>query len=78
MSKEVIISKDELFTYDPTSGKRYKAIASTRGDGCRGCNVRQGGRLCLKFPCSAFSEFKPIRKDGAEKIWVRHIPEVHK
>jgi hypothetical protein len=78
MKDNVILDKEELYAYDPKYGKRYQAIQSKAGDGCRNCQTRQGGRLCMQLPCSGKSEFKPVRKDGLDKIWIRKQTEIQK
>jgi hypothetical protein len=78
MKDNVVISDDQMTAFDTKYGKRYQAIVSKAGDGCRGCNVRQGRRLCLALPCSNGSNFKPVRKDGQETVWIHKQPEIQK
>jgi hypothetical protein len=75
---KAILSKDEMYAYDPKYGKRYQALHSDSGNGCRKCQTRQGGRLCMQLPCSCNSEFKPVRKDGFSMIWIPKQPEIQK
>lgn len=83
---KVILSKDEMYAYDPKYGKRYVAVPApnkfnvkgARACACWECSVKTGGRLCKSFPCNPDSVSKPCREDGQKMIWIRKQPEIQK
>lgn len=83
---QVILSKDEMYAYDPKSGRRYVAIPAPttfKGKGARACacwecEVKTGGRICKQLPCLPDSVSKPCRDDGRQMIWVRKLSEGQK
>jgi hypothetical protein len=73
---KIILSKDEMFAYDPKYGKRYQAVPAPMY--CKGCKARPGGRLCKSLPCNPDSVSKPCREDGQLMIWIPKHTEIQK
>lgn len=83
---KVILSKDEMYAYDPKYGKRYVAVPAptkfnvkgARACSCWECSVKTGGRLCKSLPCHPDSVSKPCREDGLQMIWILKNTEIQK